>query len=85
MRNIYDVIVRPVVTEKSADQLDQHSVYTFVVANEANKLEIAQAIETLFNVGVSQRADYALRRQIAPRRPPHRPPRRLEESRRDPA
>lgn len=54
MRNLYDIIVRPVVTEKSADQLDKHSVYTFVVANNASKIEIAEAVETLFNVGVRQ-------------------------------
>jgi large subunit ribosomal protein L23 len=52
MRNIYDVIVRPLVTEKSTQQLERDNFYTFVVAREANKIEIAQAVEKLFNVKV---------------------------------
>jgi len=52
MRNIHEVIVRPVVTEKSTDQLDRNAAYSFVVAKDANKVEIAQAIEKLFNVKV---------------------------------
>ena len=53
MRNINEVIVRPLVTEKSHDQLDRLGAYTFVVAKEANKIEIAQAVEKQFNVKVS--------------------------------
>jgi large subunit ribosomal protein L23 len=52
MRNLYDVIVRPIVTEKSTDQLDRSGKYSFVVAREANKVEIADAVEKLFNVKV---------------------------------
>ena len=52
MRNIHEVIVRPVITEKSTDQLDRNHAYTFVVDKGANKYEIAQAVETLFNVKV---------------------------------
>jgi large subunit ribosomal protein L23 len=52
MRNIYDVIVKPLVTEKSTQQLERDNFYTFVVAREANKIEIAQAVEKLFNVKV---------------------------------
>ncbi|HET7273566.1 MAG TPA: 50S ribosomal protein L23 [Longimicrobiaceae bacterium] len=52
MRNIHDIIVRPVVTEKSTDQLEKHGAYSFVVARDANKLEISRAVETLFNVTV---------------------------------
>ena len=53
MRNIHEVIVKPVITEKSTDQYDRNQAYTFVVARDANKIEIAQAIETLFNVKVA--------------------------------
>jgi large subunit ribosomal protein L23 len=53
MRNINEVIVRPLVTEKSHDLLDRLGAYTFVVAKEANKIEIAQAVEKQFNVKVS--------------------------------
>jgi large subunit ribosomal protein L23 len=52
MRNIHEVIVRPVVTEKSTELLDRFGFYTFVVNRDSNKLEIAKAVETLFNVKV---------------------------------
>jgi large subunit ribosomal protein L23 len=52
MRNVHSVIVRPLVTEKSTEQLEKDGAYTFVVDRDANKVEIAQAIETLFNVKV---------------------------------
>ena len=52
MRNISQILVRPLVTEKSHEQLDRHGAYTFVVANDANKIEIASAIEKQFNVKV---------------------------------
>lgn len=52
MRNMYDVIVRPLVTEKSTNELDRQGAYTFQVAREANKIEIRQAVEKLFNVRV---------------------------------
>ena len=52
MRNINEVIVRPLVTEKSHDMLDRLGAYTFVVAKDANKIEIAQAVEKQFNVKV---------------------------------
>ena len=52
MRNIHQVIVKPVITEKSTDQLDRNHAYTFVVDKAANKYEIAQAVQTLFNVKV---------------------------------
>ncbi len=46
-----DVIIRPVVSEKSYGLLDR-GVYTFVVAPDANKTAIRQAVETVFNVQV---------------------------------
>src|SRR6184192_2690666 len=46
-----DVILRPIVSEKSYALLDV-GVYTFVVASDANKVQIRQAIEQLFNVQV---------------------------------
>jgi large subunit ribosomal protein L23 len=52
MRNVNEVIIRPVITEKSHTALDAHGAYTFVVAKEANKIEIAKAVETLFSVKV---------------------------------
>lgn len=52
MRKISEILVKPLVTEKSHEQLDRHGAYTFVVANDANKIEIADAIEKQFNVKV---------------------------------
>jgi large subunit ribosomal protein L23 len=46
-----DVIIRPVVSEKSYALLDR-GVYTFVVAPDANKTTIRQAVESVFNVQV---------------------------------
>jgi large subunit ribosomal protein L23 len=46
-----DVILRPVVSEKSYALLDQ-GVYTFIVRPDANKVQIRQAVEQIFNVSV---------------------------------
>jgi large subunit ribosomal protein L23 len=51
-RDARDVIIRPVVSEKSYAAFDAN-VYTFVVAEDANKIEIRQAIEEIFNVKVT--------------------------------
>ena len=53
MRDPRDVIIKPVVSEKSYGLLDQ-GVYTFIVASDANKIEIRHAIETIFNVRVAK-------------------------------
>jgi large subunit ribosomal protein L23 len=46
-----DVIIQPVVSEKSYASYDEN-VYTFVVAPDATKIEIRQAIESIFSVKV---------------------------------
>ncbi|MBW3643321.1 MAG: 50S ribosomal protein L23 [Actinobacteria bacterium] len=46
-----DVILRPVVSEKSYALLDENA-YTFQIHREANKIEVRQAIEQLFGVRV---------------------------------
>jgi large subunit ribosomal protein L23 len=46
-----EVILRPVVSEKSYGLLDA-GAYTFVVHPDANKIEIRQAVEAIFNVKV---------------------------------
>ena len=51
MRESYDVIVSPVITEKTTEQMTA-SLYTFVVNKRANKHEIARAIESLWDVKV---------------------------------
>ena len=46
-----DIILRPVVSEKSYALLD-HGVYTFIVHPDADKIEIRRAVEQIFNVSV---------------------------------
>jgi len=53
MRSMFDVIVRPIVTEKSTNQLEDNA-YSFVVAQSANKVEIGRAVESLFDVKVDR-------------------------------
>lgn len=56
MSNIYkdhrDVLLQPVVSEKSYGLLDQNK-YTFLVRTDANKTEIKIAVEKVFNVKVT--------------------------------
>ncbi len=47
------IIIRPVVSEKSYGLLDD-GVYTFVVDPRATKIEISQAVESIFNVQVAK-------------------------------
>ena len=51
-RDPRDIIIRPVVSEKSYAAYDAN-VYTFVVAGDANKIEIRHAIEEIFSVKVT--------------------------------
>ena len=48
----YDIIIKPVITEKSMEMLAQHGKYTFKVAKDSNKIEIAKAVEEIFGVSV---------------------------------
>ena len=53
MKNVYDIIRRPVITEQSmADVADKK--YVFMVDVDANKTEIKTAVETIFGVKVSK-------------------------------
>ena len=47
-----DIIIRPVVSEKSYEAFDGN-VYTFLVAPDANKIEIRKAVEELFATRVA--------------------------------
>ena len=51
MDSAYTVIIRPVVSERSFDLMAQNK-YTFEVARDAHKREIADAVEKLFDVHV---------------------------------
>ena len=54
MTTIYDVLVRPLVTEKSSYQSNKLSQYVFVVSEEATRTMVKDAIETLFEVTVAR-------------------------------
>src|SRR5690554_2655847 len=51
MKSPYDVIIKPVLSEKSYDEMPNKK-YTFIVDPKANKTEIKKAIEEIFNVTV---------------------------------
>lgn len=51
MKDFTDIIIAPVITEKSM-QNQMNNVYTFKVVKTANKTQIKQAVESLFNVKV---------------------------------
>ena len=51
MKDPRQVIIRPVITEHSYDMMEKNT-YTFEVAKDANKVEIAQAVAAIFNVTV---------------------------------
>ncbi len=50
--HLYDVITRPVITEKSNRIADENNQYTFEVAPNANKIQIKEAVELIFDVDV---------------------------------
>ncbi len=52
MRGPHDVILAPVVSEKSYDLIENHNTYTFDVDPRANKTQIKNAVETVFDVKV---------------------------------
>lgn len=52
MREPHKVIIRPVVTEKTARHGEEENVYAFIVAKDANKIEIARAVQSIWDVKV---------------------------------
>ena len=53
MRTAYDVVIRPIITEQSMEDLDIKK-YAFEVAKDANKIEIKKAVEEIFGVKVAK-------------------------------
>jgi len=46
------ILLKPVITEKSGDLMDNRNQYVFVVNKDANKLEIKKAVEDTYSVTV---------------------------------
>jgi large subunit ribosomal protein L23 len=82
MRDAYEILVSPVVTEKATRQTEEGNVYVFIVDNSANKLEIAHAIEQVWDVKVEDvrtmrytgKARRSLMGRMSPQRKPGRRP-----------
>jgi len=53
MKTAQDIIIAPIITEKSMAGIADKK-YTFKVAKDANKIEIAEAVEKIFKVDVSK-------------------------------
>ncbi len=52
LRDPRDVVIEPVVSEKSYDLIEDYNIYTFVVDRGANKTQIKQAVSKIFDVTV---------------------------------
>ena len=68
MKNAYDIILKPVITEQSMEATEEKK-YVFKVAVDANKSEIKKAVEQIFGVKVEKvntlRMDGKMKRQGA--------------------
>ena len=54
MENYKDIIIRPIITEKTMKYMDADNKVTFEVAKGANKVLVAQAVESIFGVDVEK-------------------------------
>ncbi len=54
MKDIYEVIKKPLITEKSTLKKEKQNQVAFCVNNNANKIEIREAVERLFKVKVEK-------------------------------
>ena len=54
MSNARDIIIRPIITEKSMKLTEADNKFTFEVAKGTNKTQVRQAIEAIFNVKVEK-------------------------------
>lgn len=50
--NLYQILIKPLVTEKTSKE-SERGQYTFVVSADANKIEIGKAVEMLYGVKVT--------------------------------
>ena len=53
MKTPYDVILKPVITEKSMDDAQERK-YTFKVAKDANRTEVKMALEEIFDIEIEK-------------------------------
>ncbi len=48
--HLYDVIRRPLITEKTAEMVETENKYVFEVARKANKIQVKEAVEEIFDL-----------------------------------
>ena len=72
MKTAYDILLKPVITEQAMEQGDLKK-YVFIVARDANKIEIRKAVEEAFGVKVAKVTTTHVRGKQ--RRTPPGPPR----------
>ena len=53
MKDPRDVVLAPVVSEKSYDLIEHHNTYTFLVDRRSNKTEVKEAVQAIFEVKVT--------------------------------
>ena len=54
MKNARDIVIRPIITEKTMKYMDSENKVTFEVAKGSNKTEVKLAVEEIFNVKVDK-------------------------------
>ena len=64
MKSEYDVILRPIISEKADWQRDEINVYTFEVHKGANKYEVKGAVERIFDVKVAEVRTMVIRGKV---------------------
>lgn len=52
MKEARDIIIAPIISENTMNQMQEVNTYTFKVAKNANKVEIRNAVEEIFSVSV---------------------------------
>ncbi len=54
MKTLYDIIIRPILTEKSMMVVEKNNCYIFEVSPDCDKLAVKKAVEKIFNVKVKR-------------------------------
>lgn len=54
MKTAYDILIRPVITEKAVKDNEKNNVLVFEVSMDANKIQIRKAVEDIFGVKVKE-------------------------------
>ena len=75
MKDVWDVLRRPIITEKGLDQKDRRRTVCFQVHPHANKTEIKQAVQRIFKVKVDsvQTANFVGKERLRGRFTGYRP------------